>query len=1525
MHKRIISMLLVIAMAMSLIPSTIFTANAASASQPIISVEEVWAASGSAVEVEVKISGNPGILGATLTLSWADGLTLVDDEEGDAFSDLTYQEPSYYTSSGTNFVWYGTRLKNIQDGTVLKLTFQVGENVDETSVLPIYVSGSGITDADKNPVTVTFLGGGVRIVNYTPGDVDDSGEIDPLDLITLAQYISDGCKTDPNGYNVTLNVSAADVNDDGEYTPLDLILISQYIADGCVTDPDGYNIILLPSTPKCAHTMTHIPYKAATCTVDGNASYYYCSTCDKYFNDEKGSRELTMENTVLKATGHNAISYDAVPATPTTEGYTAGVWCDKCETWLEGHEVIPPIAPNESNISYRHYVRQEDANGTVKIVYDEYLGTHGINNPNPVTYVEGTGIKELIEGVPINGQQVSANGYSFLGWYEKPEATANRVYGISANETGDKILYGVWTKNVYTITYLPDSASSILPRVEDDYYTVDKDTSLSEPAPWPNMVWIGWSDENGKIVKSIPKGTTGNISLTANWMSRRSQTVPNTKYASSEPAIVVDEENGIYAFIYEIGDIQNVPIQQVENGADGGKGFNLLKGQTHSIDVKVTQKMEAGEATSVANTIANATTKSDSWTLSENWNKSTSFSQEHSSEVTQEQSQKAAISFTESGKYSLSAGKGGSEEHIDETGKSTKTSSQHEAGVSVNVGVKAGIKAGVTAATPFKNASVEAEVGVDYKYTHESEEATNETHTDTTSTNWNVSQGFEKSQELSGSEEFSQSISQSVKDTFSYGETLDYGGSNSNTVSSSNTSSESREYASSITYSMEEGKEYTVSETLTADADTGFYRKVIAANFKVFAVVVYDMKENTFSTMTYSLKINGSEHLFTDYSTVSSFDDYENGVLPFEVPTFVGDYVYGLIGGSEGLKINHETGVVESYGYKDPATGICYKQYDKSTGIYSDPCDTDVIIPRYVVVDKGGTQKMIVPVTGIAASVFNGTNVTSVYLSNRITEIPDSAFEDCASLKYVRGGTIDTIGDRAFKGCTSLFELVLPDLVTDLGISAFEGVDALTVRAANPAVMDAALASGVKKLTADLETMAGTINGKKIVTPENMEYFCLIGGGKEFDNISLESNADKVVLTNITINSKSDVPLVLASTDVELGFTTINASGLIMRLDAEDTYITLDGNNYLNTSGENAVLSRNIHFTEKEGSSASGKLRATGNILVYGSASGIQSVSFDSALHSFVYLNQEEYDNMLNSHYVHFDANGGTVDIDSMLVMWGDKIGELPVPSKDYYTFDGWFNSAEDGDQITAETVVTEEMTLYAHWTLNPVSDWVLASEVPEDAQILDTKWTYTETTNKESRDTSMAGYTQIGSYWVKSGSGSKNYASFPSGFNTGHSIYTSFNKSAISAYENATEKREVSNSWAGYVYWHWMYNTDGANANNRRPFYQSGYNSENGYGYSIFNAWTSTKNYSSVSHSGQSGWTWYEVRDSHTSYAESGGSYYWYRFDYYVSNYTDYYKMFQYQKVEEKETTTEIANGGSISNVQKWVQYREK
>lgn len=1513
--KRVISFLLAVTMLLSVNPISTITTFAADKLTATINVESVSAAQDSYVDVAIDISKNPGIASMGLTLSFDEDLTLVGATNGEAFAELTMTPPAQLKKQGSvvgscRFAWLGND-NCTEIGTILNLRFQVSADATlyKDCQVTIACDAGDVLDNARNPIEVTTNNGKVTIIDYIPGDVDGSGYINMLDVLTLCQYYVDGCKYDPDGYAINIKAESGDVDASGKINMLDTLTICQYYVDGCKYDPNGYGVKLLPGKRACNHEMQHFDSKAVTCTEDGNIEYWYCDLCKDYFADAEGKDFITYDYAIIKTNGHNSITFDAVPATPTNEGYTAGVWCDKCETWTFGHEIIPPIAPNESNVSYRHYVQRENANGNIEIVNDEYLSTHEIINPNPVTYVEGEGIAELIEGVEIDGKKVSANGYSFLGWYEKPEATANRVYSISSDATGNKVLYGVWSKNEYKITYLPDSASSTLPRVEDGSYTVDKETSLKEPPKWPNLVWIGWSDEDGNIVKSIPKGTTGDISLTANWMSKRSQTVPNTKYSTSTPAITVDEAKGIYAFAYEIGEIQNVPIQQVEEGAEG-KGFNLVKGMTHEINKTFTQKIGVGEATSVADTIANATTKSDSWTLSEDWNKSTSFSQEHSNEVTQEQSQKAAMSFSETGKYSISAGVGGTKEHIDETGTSTKTTKKHELGVnyeigsSVNVGAKADLKAGVTKGTPFKNASVDAGVsvdqkfGLDYKYSTETEKETYEKHTDKSSSYWNVNEGFENSQTLSQTAEFAQSLSQSIKDTYKYGETLDFGGSSSNTVSSSNTSSESREYASSVTYSTEEEKSVTVVETLTADAETGFYRKVLAANFKVFAVVIYDMKSNTFSTMTHSLKINDSEHLFTDYSTVSSFNDYENGVLPFDVPAFVGDYVYGLVGASEGLRFDDETGVIEGYGFKDPITGICYKEYDEFTDTYSNPCDTDVIIPRYVVITIGGNQKKIVPVTGIAATAFSGTNVTSVYLSDKITVIPDGAFENCTELKYVRGGAINTIGKNAFKNCASLFEFDLPESVVNLGNSAFEGVKALSVNVSNSSVLDATLTSGVERLSINLEKISGTIDGKKIVTPENIEYFYLSGGGRTFSNLSIESDAATVIINNIIINNYVDVPLKLTSENVELGFTTINSNSLIMRLDADNTNITLDGNNYLISSGDNAVLSKNVRFIEKEGSSASGKLRVAGNVLVFGTANGIQRVSFESAEHNFVYLTQEEYENMLNSHFVRLDANGGTVSMDNKLVMWNSTIGELPIPTRANCTFLGWFR--EDGTQVTEDTIFNDlnDITVRAYWQ----SDWVLASEIPTDGSILNSKWTYNLTSKKTHTSPTLSGWTLYDTKRTSWGT-------------TVGPVYSDPSNGS----RNVWSEKYVSSTTTHYKFYHrygWGYNT-GTGTNG----YVWGSDSQLGSGarHEIDLTWdlAQTSNLA-----GNACWKGYAC-------PQCGASNIWFGRSTYVENHYStrwYYQepvyTYYFTKTEAKESTTEISTSDTISNVQKWVQY---
>jgi len=71
-----------------------------------------------------------------------------------------------------------------------------------------------------------------------------------------------------------------------------------------------------------------------------------------------------------------------------------------------------------------------------------------------------------------------------------------------------------------------------------------------------------------------------------------------------------------------------------------------------------------------------------------------------------------------------------------------------------------------------------------------------------------------------------------------------------------------------------------------------------------------------------------------------------------------------------------------------------------------------------------------------------------------------------------------------------------------------------------------------------------------------------------------------------------------------------------------------------------------------------------------------------------------------NQIMVTFDANGGTVDVDSKQVVYGDAYGILPVPSRSGYIFKGWFTDRTDGTKVTAETIVANDADhiLYAQW-----------------------------------------------------------------------------------------------------------------------------------------------------------------------------------------------------------------------------------
>lgn len=121
---------------------------------------------------------------------------------------------------------------------------------------------------------------------------------------------------------------------------------------------------------------------------------------------------------------------------------------------------------------------------------------------------------------------------------------------------------------------------------------------------------------------------------------------------------------------------------------------------------------------------------------------------------------------------------------------------------------------------------------------------------------------------------------------------------------------------------------------------------------------------------------------------------------------------------------------------------------------------------------------------------------------------------------------------------------------------------------------------------------------------------------------------------------------------------------------------------------------------------------------------------------------------------VSFDGNGGNVSSGSMQVVVGRSLGSMPAASRDYYTFSGWYTSADGGSQVDSGTAINDGMTLYAHWNEKLVSGWVTADQIPAGASVVNTKNQYRYSTKEttESENAELSGYTQYGSYQVATG-----------------------------------------------------------------------------------------------------------------------------------------------------------------------------
>jgi len=1359
MSKRIISLILIFAMLFSCCPAL---ADAAEESACTLEVSNVYAAPGTTVEVNVNIKDNPGILGATLTVRWDDGLILSDCKNGEAFSELTMMKPSRL-QSGCNFVWYGTDTGDIVDGSILKLYFTVPANATDSDIYEIQLSyeKSDIADANGEPgnISLNIVDGAVHIITYIPGDVNGDEEIKPSDLVALAKYISDGCVTDPDGYNVTINESAADVNDDGKINPSDLVNMAKYISDGCVTDPDGYNVTLKPSTPKCQHTsLKSVDAKAATCTEAGNNAYWHCESCGKYFSNSSATAEITLESTVIKAKGHTEVVDKAVEPTCTSTGLTEGKHCSVCGERIVAQKVlevkkhtevtIPGVEPTYTSTGLTEgkkcsvcgtiTVKQTEidklGSEEYKITYklpsaDSYLTEIGAEdyNTNLKTYRANTGIEEV--------KDLEVPGYDFSGWYTEPDGGGQRVSSIPIGSTGNKTLYAHMTPHVYRITFdTPDVdvyGTKITGESVKNYteYTVDTGVTLTNPT-WYGYTFVGWSNDDGFIVTRIKPGTTGNMTLHANWTANRNKAVSYQSYG--EPIIIEDADNGQFLFVYNIGQIENVPLNEIENSY-----VHNMDTYTFSKELQITDSVNDSFVENINKMISNATTKSSGWTLEEGW-EDIYTSKEETGKVSEQSDERTTSDGTVvGGKYFISNSEGGSSHVSTESGSSAYNSSKvttensfgintsydkstekycdaqlglnTHTGISNETEVSAGVEIPVSIAkvsagvknTTTVEASVDTEIGVQngrkdneayhidgslsgYVGTVKTNDSSSYYNSSVSNaSNWNSQSGYEQSKETSHNEAVTKAIKEQLAKTTSHSMEKALSATNSRTEGKDETSTSSEEYATSFTYGTESSKTVTdkIEQTFTVP---GFYRYITAGTVHVYGVVGYDVATASYYTYCFNVLDDNTRQIWDYSKDDKQFDDCENGVVTFDIPYEVNEYVAGMVGRTNGLEIGYD-GVVADFEPEKDFNGT-------------------VLIPQYASkYNHDGSTYTAVKVESFEAGMFENVKdeVEVVILPMYVTEIPDNAFAGCSKLKKVIAYGVTEIGDNAFAGCTSLETFYVDNKIVSLGNNAFEDVPEVLITAYDSAVADATVKSGAKRISLNISYIEDSFDNKTVDVPGSVDYFALIGNGGTYNNVTVKSAAAETMINNMVFDNNKGTPIEITSPKVIFARMAVNnAPGFAVVLKADNVDMKLLGEIKLSGSNGNAVISKSVSFSKLDSSTTS-KLIVDGDYYVCGNTTNSSMVSFTNG--QFKYLSEEEFSDMLTSSIVIFDANGGTVSETTKTVYYGQAYGTLPTPTRNYYTFAGWYTSKSGGTKITSTSTVSAlaNQTLYARWTAN--------------------------------------------------------------------------------------------------------------------------------------------------------------------------------------------------------------------------------
>lgn len=132
-----------------------------------ISADNVFAKPGDEVQVVVRISNNPGILGMTLSAYFDDvNLNLMSVENGSAFNDILELTPSKVLGNGGKFLWDGIELKeeDVHNGDILIMNFKVSESApNDKYPITLKYFDDDIVDKDLKSISPEIINGYITV------------------------------------------------------------------------------------------------------------------------------------------------------------------------------------------------------------------------------------------------------------------------------------------------------------------------------------------------------------------------------------------------------------------------------------------------------------------------------------------------------------------------------------------------------------------------------------------------------------------------------------------------------------------------------------------------------------------------------------------------------------------------------------------------------------------------------------------------------------------------------------------------------------------------------------------------------------------------------------------------------------------------------------------------------------------------------------------------------------------------------------------------------------------------------------------------------------------------------------------------------------------------------------------------------------------------------------------------------------------------------------------------------------------